>query len=282
MQSHSPYSIAFVAFPILLALTAVSVKAETTTVPIRLHDTEAPVVVVRVQGRDLPLQLDLGDASSLVLHPEALAPLRREPTSDRYKGFGMDGKIDTPIFRLDLIEIGGLKFRGVDVRQDVHDEGFRKYKRTEVGAVGFIGTGVFEAGQIRLDYPRKRLTILLPEKTAAVQNRCRGKPIPFVLNEYGFTTGVSTDIGELQLGWDTGTPAILISRSTANAVQTLTGEDSTLTEKFVIGGKNFGPQRIEIWNDMPLPPEIAGLIGHPFFAKHVVCFDYAASAVHVE
>ena len=282
MHSRLQHSIAFVALQALLALMSVSVNAATTTVPIRLHNTEASVIVVRVQGRDLPLQFDLGDASSLVLHPEVLASLRHEPTGNRYEGFGQDGKIDTPIFRLDLIEIGSLKIRDVAVRLDVHDEGFRKYKRTEVGVVGFIGLGVFQAGQIRVDYPRKRLTILLPGKTSRVRNLCRGKPIPFVVNKYGFSTGVSTDIGELQLGWDTGLSTILISRSTANAAQLATDVESTLTEKFVIDGRDFGPQRLEIWNNVPLPPEIPGLIGHPFFAKHVVCFDYAASAVHVE
>ena len=281
MHSRLQHSIAFVALQALLALMSVSVNAATTTVPIRLHDTEAPVVVVRVQGRDLPLQLDLGDASSLVLHPEVLASLRHEPTRDRYKGFGMDGKIDTPIFRLDLIEIGSLKLRGVAVRQDVHDEAFRKYKKTEVGAVGFVGTGVFEAGQIRLDYPRTSLTIALPDKSNAAKTICRGMQVPLVANQYGLTTTVDTDVGKLQLGWDTGTPANLISRTRATAAGL--GSDLKVTEfkKLVIGHRDFGPQSIEIW-DIPLPPEIAGLIGHPFFAKHVVCFDYPASAVHVE
>jgi hypothetical protein len=281
MYSRLQYSIAFVAFQALLALLPVNVNAATTTVPIRLHDTEAPVVVVRVQGRDLPLQLDLGDASSLVLHPEELASLRREPTGDRYKGFSMDGKIDTPLFRLDLIEIGSLKFRGVAVRQDMHDEGFRKYKRTVVGAVGFIGLGVFEAGQIRLDYPRTRLTISLPDKSKAAKAFCRGMRVPLVANQYGLTTTVDTDVGKLQLGWDTGMPANMISRTRATAVGLGSDVKDTVFKKLVIGHRDFGPQSIEIW-DIPLPTEIAGLIGHPFFANHVVCFDYRASAAHVE
>jgi hypothetical protein len=281
MHSRLQHSIAFVTFQALLALMSVSVNAATTTVPIRLHDTEPPVVIVRVQGRDLPLQLDLGDASSLVLHPEVLASLRHEPTGDSFKGFSMDGKIETPIFRVDLIEIGSLKFRGVAARQDVHDEGFRKYKRTEVGAVGFIGTGVFQAGQIRLDYPRTKLTISLPDKSNAAKTLCRGMRVPLVANQYGFTIPVDTDAGILQLGLDTGAPANLISRTQATAVHLGADLKNTVFKKLVIGHRDFGPQNIEIW-DIPLPTEIGGLIGHPFFVKHVVCFDFAASAVHVE
>jgi hypothetical protein len=234
-----------------------------------------------VQGRELPLQLDLGDASSLVLHPEVLAALRSEPTSDTFEGFSMDGKIETPIVRLNLVELGTLKIFGVVARQDVHDDAFRNYKKSEVGAVGFVGTGLFKSGQIRVDYSRTRLTISLPQRTGALRNVCRGQPVPIVVNKWGLTTAVSTDVGELQLGWDTGAPAILMSRSTAGAAHLATELDRTVFKKFVIGGRSFGPQRIEIWN-IPLPTEIAGLIGHPFFQEHVVCFDYPRLTLHIQ
>lgn len=266
----------------LVAVMAVNVNAaSTTSVPIRLYGTEAPVVILRVQGKELPLQLDLGDASSLVLHPEVLASLRSEPTAETFSGFSMDGKIETPIVRLDLVELGELKIADVTARQDVHDEAFRHYKKTEVGAVGFLGTGLFKSGQIRLDYSRTRLTISLPQSTGAVRNVCRGRAIPIVVNKWGLTTPVGTDVGELQLGWDTGAPTVLMSRSAASAARLATDLDSTVFEKFVVGGKDFGPQRIDIWN-IPLPAEIAGLIGHPFFQEHVVCFDYLRLTLHIQ
>jgi len=281
MARDSRIALTLRAVAALVAVTAVNVYAvSTTSVPIRLHGTEAPVVMVRVQGQELPLQLDLGDASSLVLHPEVLAALRSEPTAATFKAFSMDGKIDTPIVRLDLIEIGDLKMYGVDARQDVHDDAFRDYKKTEVGAVGFVGTGIFKSGQIRLDYSRTKLTISLPQRTGAVRNVCRGQSVPLVVNKWGLTTLVNTDVGELQLGWDTGAPAMLISRSTSNAAHLATDLDSTEFKKFVVGGRDFGPQRIEIWN-IPLPTEIAGLIGHPFFQDHVVCFNYPGLTLHI-
>jgi hypothetical protein len=193
----------------------------------------------------------------------------------------MDGKIETPIVRLDLVELGNLKLFGVAARQDVHDDAFRNYKKTQVVAVGFVGTGLFKSGQIRVDYSQTRLTISLPQRTGAVRNVCRGAPVPIVVNKWGLTTAVSTDVGELQLGWDTGAPAILVSRSTASAAQLASDLDSTVFKKFVVGGRNFGPQRIEIWN-IPLPTEIAGLIGFPFFQDHVVCFDYPRLTLHIQ
>jgi hypothetical protein len=247
--------------------------ASITSVPMRLHGTEAPVVVIRVQGQELPLQLDLGDASSLVLHPEVLTSLRSEPTDDTFKAYSMDGTIETPIVLLDLVEVGDTKMSGVAARADVHDDSFRNYKKSEIGAVGFLGMGLFKSGQLLVDYSRKRLQISQPQGSGAIRNVCRGQPVSLVADStWGLTTSVSTDVGELLFVWDTGSPAIVMSRSTATAVHFATDVDSTIFKKFVIGRRNFGPQRIDIW-DIPAPTGMAGLIGHPFFQTHVVCVD---------
>jgi hypothetical protein len=281
-MGHEPRTTLSKAVAVLAAVLAANVNAASVaTVPIRLFGTEAPVIIVRVQGKELPLQLDLGDASSLVIHPEILSSLRSVPTGKTLKFFGMDGEFETPIVSLESVEIGALTFRSVEARRDTHDEAFLNAKKAGVGAVGFIGTGLFNSGQIRLDYSRRKLTISLPEKAEEARNLCRGKAVPFVLNKYGFTTSVGTDIGELQLGWDTGAPAILISRSAAGVAQIPMDQESAVSKKFVIAGEDFGPQRIEIWDNMPLPPEIAGLVGHPFFQKHIVCFDYPAQQLHI-
>jgi hypothetical protein len=266
----------------LAAVTTANVNAASTTaVPLRLHGTEAPIVMVRVQGKELPLQLDLGDASSLVLHPEVLAALRTEPTADTFKGFGMDGQIDTPIVRVDLVELGDLKLSGVAARQDVHDEAFRDSKKTEVGTVGFIGVGVFNSGQLLLDYSRMSLTISLPPTSGTMRNICHGRAVPLIERSWGLMTAVSTDVGELEFGLDTGAPTIVMSRSAATAAHLATDLDSTVFRKFVIGSKNFGHQQIDIW-DMPTPTGMAGLIGHPFFLQHVLCFDYPRHTLHIQ
>ena len=256
--------------------------ASTTSVPIRLYDTEAPVVMVRIQGKELPLQLDMGDASALVIHPDVLATLRTTPTGRTSKFFSMDGEFETPIVRLAQIAIGSLTFQDVDTRKDEHDESFLKAKRTTVGSVGFIGTGLFKSGQIRLDYPRRHVTFSLPNEAGTVSDICRGVQIPFVTNQYGFTIPVMTDVGVLQFGWDSGSPAILLSQTTAVTARVDANLKNLQSRKFIIGGRDFGPQRIEIWNNIPLPKEIGGLIGYPFFKEHVVCFDYSKRMLHVQ
>jgi len=276
---------ALFALPLLVAGSlAVPMSQETpttTSVPIQLYGLAAPVVVVNVQGKALRLQLDMGDDSGLVLHPDVLAALQSEPTGRTSKFFSMDGAFETPIVRLKGVTIGTLAFGEVEARKDMHDESFHKSQRTFAGAVGFIGTGLFRAGQVRLDYPRKRVTFSVPASGGAVSNICDGTALPFVTNQYGWTTPVTTDFGEVHFGWDTGSPAILMSSVAAAAVKLDATSKKVKSTKFTIGSRNYGPQSIEIWSNIPLPPEIPGLIGYPFFKKHVVCYDYANSLLHI-
>lgn len=264
------------------SVTSVSQEFQTiTSVPIQLYGLAAPVVVVHVQGRALRLQIDMGDDSGLVLQPDVLAALQSEQTGRTAKFFNIDGAFETPIVRLNGVTIGSLTIKDVDARKDMHDESFHKSQRDSAGAVGFIGTGLFRSGQVRLDYPRKRVAFSVPTAKGAINNICDGAALPFVTNQYGWTTPVKTDFGVVQFGWDTGSPAILMSSMAAATAHMDATSKKVKSRTFLIGGIDYGPQNIEIWNNIPLPPEIPGLIGYPFFKRHVVCYDYANSLLHV-
>jgi len=55
--------------------------------------------------------------------------------------------------------------------------------------------------------------------------------------------------------------------------------DSLDTEKFVLGGRDFGPWRFEVW-DITLPG-FDGFIGHDFLAKEVVCIDFPGNRLAI-
>jgi hypothetical protein len=268
-----------IAGPVVLAMSAE--PPSTTSVPIRLHGLAAPTVGVIVQGKTLTLQIDMGDDSGLVLHPDVLATLQSEPTGRTSKFFSMDGAFETPIVRLESVTIGSLTLRNVDARKDMHDESFHKSQRKFAGAVGFIGTGPFRSGQVKLDYPKRRVSFAVPKEMGTVTNICDGAALPFVTNQYGWTTPITTDFGVVQFGWDTGSPAILMSTMAAEKARMDTNAKKVKSKKFLLGGRDYGPQNIEIWSNIPLPPEIPGLIGFPFFKRHVVCYDYANSLLHI-
>lgn len=267
---------------VALVVSAQAAAPSMATVPIGLAGTEAPLVTIRAQGRDLALQLDLGDESSLVLHPDVLAELRTGVTGRTAKFFGMDGSFETPIVRLAEIEIGPLRVQNVDVRADTHDEEFLRNKKSHVGAVGFIGAGALKSGQIEVDYARKTLKISLPDSAGVTQQLCRGPALPLIKGQYGLTSSFATERGVLHFGWDTGAPENLVSRATANALKLPKDQKSVVFARVGAAGQDVGPQQVGIWDNIPLPAEISGLIGFPFFAEHVVCFDYPRLLVHIQ
>lgn len=267
-------------FASCLALASGAEPPSTTSVPIKLHGLAAPTIDVSVQGKILTLQLDTGD-DLLAIHPDVLATLQTTSTGKTTKFFSMDGAFEVPIVRVDSVTIGTLTFRDVDVRRDMHDDSFHKSQKKHAGAVGFIGIGLFKSGQIQLDYPRRRVAFSVPTAVGTLSNVCEGTALPFVTNQYGWTTPVTTDFGVVQFGWDTGSPAILMSTMAAATAHLDTKAKKVRSKTFALGGKDYGPQQVEIWNNIPLPPEIPGLIGYPFFRRHVVCYDYANGLLHI-
>jgi hypothetical protein len=73
--------------------------------------------------------------------------------------------------------------------------------------------------------------------------------------------------------WDTGTTTSVLSKRFVQRARPNLTKDVLTTQRRMIGTKNFGPMKFEIW-EMALPPGFDGFMGYSFFARHVVCIDY--------
>ena len=134
---------------------------EPAQIPFRLIGPSAPLVNVRIQNRDILLELDIGDSSALVLHPSVLSSLSTGPTGESSKGYGMEGKVfNLPIVRVKQVEMGTAVFADVSTHADSHDDAFRKQQLTERGTQGYIGTGLFKGYKLVLNYRRHLLTLI--------------------------------------------------------------------------------------------------------------------------
>ena len=154
---------------------------EPVQIPFRLIGPSAPLVNVRIQNRDILLELDIGDSSALVLHPSVLSSLSTAPTGEFSKGYGMEGKVfDLPIVRVKRVEMGTAVFADVSTHADSHDDAFRKQQLTERGTQGYIGTGLFGGYKLVLDYRRHLLTLIPKDSALKSQHSCRGQMIPLV------------------------------------------------------------------------------------------------------
>jgi hypothetical protein len=255
---------------VLLARTA---AAGMTTVPMQLLGN-FPVIVARIEKNDVPLIFDLGDESALVLAQNVVQRVKTSPASEKHRARDAAGNvIQSAMFKIPSMQIGNIVFTDVTGRPDVHDP---SYQAKEVGQQGYLGTALLKTYKVVLDYAHRQMTLISPDSTREEAAKCRGTAVAF-LPEWngGAFTKVITDFGELTAVWDTGAPASILRNTRAPKVNGSATGDSVTTRSLVLGGTNFGPLKLEVY-DYAEPAGTDMFIGYNFFATHIVCIDFPA------
>ena len=238
------------------------------------------IIVVKIEGVDVPLLFDSGDQSTLVLHKSVFDHLKATPTGETYKMTDAKGNvIASPMFRVPHVRIGRVEFRDVSARVDAHDP---SYQATQVGQDGFMGTGLFKSYEMIFDY-RHRIITLVPRNAGEdVSAACHGTEVPFLPKWGGEpATDVDTDLGPMTVWWDTGSPTSLLSEAAVEKTRAPLHDGNTLTTtRLTFGGADFGPGRFLV---MEMAPDLGfdGLIGYNFFARHVVCMDFPGKRLFI-
>jgi hypothetical protein len=231
-----------------------------------------PVVTAKIQGNDIPLIFDLGDDLGLALKQGAIDRLKTLPSSETYRAYDAAGNvIQSAMFRVPQLQIGGAVFTDVIGRPDLHDP---SYDATEVGQQGYIGTAPFKTYKVVLDYRHRTMTLIPPGSTPDQLAKCKGTVVPFLPDwKGGRATKVDTDFGTLTAIWDTGAPVSILRKAQAHKVAEDASFDAVSTRHLVLGGADFGPLKLTV-ADYTEPAGTDMYIGYNFFAKHVVCIDF--------
>lgn len=240
-----------------------------TTVPIELRE-KYPILTIRVDDMDVPVQLDIGDRSALVLQQSILDRAGAVPTGQALTFRDAKGNsFESPTFKVARVQIGSAVFTDVIARLDVHHP---SYPAAQVGQKGFLGTGLLKSYEVVLDYPNRTVT-LVPQIDGNRLGTCEGAAVPFSAKWNGEpVTEADTDLGRATLWWDTGAPTSMLSKEFVRKGGSRPFEDTMTTEQLILGGDDFGPSQFEI-RDMTLPG-FDGFIGYDFFLKHAVCIDF--------
>ena len=111
-------------FLVLIALGSAfgsSVADGQSSVPMQLL-SNLPVVTAKIDGYDVPLVFDLGDASALVLTGRVIDRVQTFPTGETNRATDVQGNvIESPMFKLSRLQIGNAVFTDVIGRRDLHD-----------------------------------------------------------------------------------------------------------------------------------------------------------------
>jgi hypothetical protein len=237
-------------------------------ISLELHGNLAPVLAAKVDGVNVRLQFDLGNAQALVLQQSVLDAIKAVPTGESAKLQGMDGFFEAPLFKVARVEVGAQVFTDVIALLDVPRRGYQPGNLAQ----GFLGPGLLKPYQLVIDYPSEAMTLVRPSD-AGPPGKCEGTIVPFSNDWRGEpVTKAKIDSSETTLWWDTGAPASILSTEFTNKMQSRAGDNTVQSKRLILGGSDFGPWRFQIW-DIALPG-FDGFIGHDFFATHVVCVDF--------
>lgn len=286
-----PKSVIPVLLTVLLTLSScsnenssVSTQSTLTVVQIRLVE-DNPLVEVKINGTPVDVQFDIGNGTTLALFPTHLGPITKRRVGTSTSGMSMSGPTgERPVYDVDVITIGDLAFKNARIVEDYHDDEYREWFTSRLDANGFLGRGLFDQFKVVVDVPNRELTFIPPDAPFEQQSVCKGAELPLVQGQdWGLVSKATTEIGELILVWDTGTPAtgVLKRRTDIDNLGYADG-DTLSVEKFNIDGHELGPQTFEVWDWSENAPPFDGFIGFDFFAEHVVCIDFPKNRIFVQ
>jgi hypothetical protein len=248
-------------------------------VPIRIRG-HFPVAVATIDGINVPLIFDLGDASPLVLSRAVFDRIKTVPIREAHRSKDVRGNvIQSPMFKVPQLRIGNAIFSDVIGRLDIHDP---SYQATRVGQQGYFGTSLLRSYQVVLDYPHRKMTLIPAGGAGDRASVCKGTAVPFLPEWHGEAVTVArTDLGESTAVWDTGSPVSIIRKSRLQSIRGTAGEGSVTTKQLFLGGTDFGPLKLGVLDYLE-PSGSDMFIGYNFFAKHVVCVDFPGKQLLID
>jgi hypothetical protein len=265
----------------MLALVIASAEAGTermNRLPLEIHSNEPPILTLEIGGIPVRLRFDLGDRTPLVLQQEVLDAVHAVPTGTTTKMQGLDGVFEVPLFKVAHVKLGTAEFTDVIARLDTMREGYEPDKVTN----GFLGSALLKPYQVIINYRARAMTLRLPTAKDST-DLCTGTVVPFATGQEAWNgeafTEAEIDIGHVILGWDTGAFTSVLRQTLVQVPQPKQTKPILVTNKFVVGGNNFGPKQFEVW-DVTLP-HFDGFVGNDFFATHVVCIDFPDKQLRV-
>jgi hypothetical protein len=240
-------------------------------VPITLQG-QFPVVTVKINGIDVPLIFDLGNASALALTQDAIDRTHATQTGKSSRSMDLKGNIvQVPKFNIGRLQIGDAVFTDFVADLDVHDP---TYQASQVGQQGFLGTGLLKKYNLVIDYGQRTLTFVPPVSVSGQADICRGTPVPFSPAWHGEpAVEAETDFGRATVFLDTGSPTSAISKRLAMKRNPPAPGDTSTSARLVIAGTDFGPLQFAV-EDMDPRIGFDGIIGYNFLIRHVVCVNF--------
>jgi hypothetical protein len=246
------------------------ITVEPINVPLELR-SGMPTATVLVGGTQFRLFVDLGGYSAIALTATELKRVEVRYLADLTRSTNASGDIyESRRFIAPEVSLGGVLFGDLEGSEFTFPEAAAPPDRN-----GFIGFALLSRFLLVLDYPSRSLRLYPGGYKDAMIRECGDQSFE-IDTVNGIAQSIAdTDYGRLVFSWDTGSTRSVVRPSTLGAAArgrtAGAGTSPQTTAKFILGGRDFGPQTF-----LPIDYRavaVDGVLGTDFFASRVVCLD---------
>jgi predicted aspartyl protease len=264
----------------LFGLALLAAASEPIRLPVTVMQSN-PVTTITVGDRTVQAIVDTGGGVLMLSREviEAAGGVKLTDTQVSNDAFG--NEYVHARYRMPVIDIGGRALQDTVVLEAPGREAGNSSPVLNV-----IGRQFLSQYLVVVDYAGGAITLWPPEPGNADRAKCGRTRIPMeqTEEEHLAVSVFETQSGRLRLAWDTGAMYSILPVSMAENLRPATiarGDTRFYPSKMLAAaGQDFGPLEFVL---LPLqtPRDFQGLLGANFFAKHVVCFDYARRELRV-
>jgi hypothetical protein len=231
-----------------------------------------PVVDVRIQGKVIPLLLDLGGFDTIALSPEALKDLQVVWTGKtRIVNDALGNTFQSREYRLPDVTVGPWTWSELTGNEFHHRQQIPAALRN-----GYVGLGLLQRFTLIIDQPRRTLVLLKPGDPVP-----REYPVdwwievPMSVGGSGVQTAASLGRRDLRVVWDTGASHSLLKSGLADpAAVTRRGNHPVYNSPtFVLSGRDYGPLEFVLMDFREPPADV--LLGQNFLETRPVLIDFS-------
>lgn len=278
---NAKYSLYFLLVQIVF-LTSCKVSQQATIDPNATHVTipltfaqGIPYLEMEIQGKQIPLKLDLGGFSTIALSDSLLRSMDLVITGSRTSNDAFGNRHTVRDYVIPEARIGGIALSSVEGSED------KSYLAPDKAGNGYLGYGLISKfKRVVIDYPAKQLTLSWDGSLPARFSGKEWTTIPFD-DKGGVVAPMTLDGKELSFWWDTGANFSIIDPDLAIADRTRRQSNVSIytPAQISLGGREMRPTEF-LALELAGPGE-DGLIGHSFFNQHVVLIDFETSTISV-
>lgn len=242
--------------------------------------SDLPHVDVEIQGKSYCVLLNLSTIVPMALHKDILSSVEKKPHGTIKFMDEQANIIEYPTFLVKEIKIGSLIINDVIIAEgsdELNDE----------RRVGEIGMPLLSKNNLIFDLPRSTIIACnskykLKKIGYNLENMIQ---IPFEMENTagGITFPVSSDLGIKTLALSTGFTLTSIKSSLINENEVQNDDFGAMfiSSTFVMGGKNWGSQKLYL-RDLPEEmQQFNGAIGMDFLSQHIFYIDFRNKIVYI-